>query len=197
MNRSAKKKKIFLGLLVILIITGGAVCFAIFAKLDGFDKAAGIIIVGVPLVGITCSRAFFGDHTYEKAEVYIAYYERKVSWVQLYITWLVMYYWLVGLSFFAPAFLSIISAYEEGGEPFKVAIYSLVSILGTLLSLLTRPDKQAHGYRIAFELLDKRLYEVVNLSKEEAETILRTAMETGEKYITHATFGTFDVKCKE
>ena len=194
MNRTAKRIKIILGLLVILLIIGGAVCFAIFTKLDGFDKAAGIIFVGVPLVGITCARAFFGDHTYEKWEVYKSYYERKVLWIKLYVTWVVLHYWLVGLSFFAPAFLSIISAYEEGAEPFKIAIYSLISIFGTLLNFLMRPDKQAYGYRIAFELLDNKLFEVVDLLEDKAEPILRMAMETGEKYITHATFGTYDVK---
>ena len=194
LKRIAEIMRIILGLLVILIIAGGAVCYAIFARLDGFDKASSIIFVGVPLVGITCARAFFGNHTYKKMEVYKSYYERKVSWIKLNITWLVIHYWLISLSFFAPSFLSIISAYEKVIDPYKIVIYSLISIFGTLLNLLMRPDKQAYGYRIAFGLLDKKLFEVVNLPEdEEAEQILRKALETGEKYITHATYCTYDV----
>jgi len=191
--RKVKIRRIF-GILAILLIIGLACCVAMFLKIDGFDKAAIIIFAGIPFVGITCALLFFGEQFYSKKEEYIAYYDRRISFLKLSVVWLIIHYWLIGLSFFAPAFLSIIAAYHDELESYKIALYSLISIFGTLLNFILNPKSQAYGFRIASELLDSKLSMIDDLG-DDANEILRLALKSGEKYITHATFGSFDTDC--
>ena len=105
---------------------------------------------------------------------------------------MILHYWLICVSFFVPAVLSVMSVYEDGVEVLKIVVYSLISIFSTLLNFMFRPDKHAYGYRIAFELLDAKLNYVEDMPEDKGKKILNDALETGERYITHSLYYTFD-----
>ena len=170
--------------------------------LDTFDKVAVILFVSIPVIGAVCALTVYGDHIEEidgKNEKLVPYYSRKTAWLKLNIVWLIFHYWFVGLSFLAPTITLLMAAYfgKDNIEIFRVVVYSLLGILGSLLSFIMNPIKQAYGYRIAYQILDGVLISVCNNGNGNVSKLLNDAITRGERYITHSTYGTFSVNDTE
>jgi len=185
--------KIVLGILLLIAILIGAGLFGCKSSMDLYDKIAIIIFLGSYSIGVTWTLLLYGAHTYKERTAYMPFLERKVAWYKLAGFLNLTYYWLICVNFFVPAFIMVIMINDSNIEVLRIVLYSLVSIFGTLLGFILRPDKQAYGYRVAFEALDRKLYEVEDIDEAIGKKELRETLEKCEKYITHAVYGTFDV----
>ena len=182
-----------IGIVSVVAIIVFACIFAIFTALNIFDKIAIIVLSGTLLVGIVWALLLFGERSYKGKDEYYPFFVRSVQWLKLNSLWMIVYYWLISVSFFAPAFLSAIAVSGIDADLHRIVIYSFVSILGTFLGFVLNPKSQAYGFRRAYELLEKKLNLMEdNNNVEEGRRVLSKAMAAGERFITHATYGTFD-----
>jgi len=190
-----------LGVLFILFLISITYLFIISSELvlDVFDKIALCIFAILPIASIIYTLFLYGDNVVNDDKELLKCYQYKSAWIKLSIVWLIVHYCLLGISVITPAFILLMATHysSEQLDIFKIVLYSLIGIFSTLLNFITNPYKQAYGYRMAFELLNKVQSMIVNKNKEERETILQTAIEVGEKYITHSTYNTFDIICFE
>lgn len=107
-------------------------------------------------------------------------YIRKNAWLKSNLIWMTIHYWIIAASFLAT--LIVIYITVDNLNKNSIVFYSVVSLFSSIMSYILSPMTIAKGYRLAYQEIDKAIFQYEN-SKDKNTEILSFALMKGEEYI--------------
>ena len=157
-----------------------------------FDKIFALSILvcaAICFCFLACSLVIDEGYEYIEGEEVIFYeaHKKKTIWLNSCITWLIIYYWVIGSSYLSTVIAIYITTYEielEAQIP-RIVLYSILSLVLSILNMLIVPFNHAKGYRKAYEIIDEGLIESIS---QKDVALLKEARIKSEKIIGDFTY---------
>lgn len=117
-------------------------------------------------------------------------YIRKSVWLKSNIIWLVVGFWIISSSFLATLIVIYLTSNEENKN--RIIFHSIMSLFTSIMSYVLNPIPMAKGYRLAYQEIDKAIFEFQEKGSKNGE-ILVSSLAKGEEYISQYSY---DIKIK-